>query len=263
MVNGDLFPMESTMTSRAPVYIGTSGWHYDHWRGPFYPKDMTPDQFLAHYQRFFRSVEINNSFYQLPKKKTFETWKDSVPEGFIFSVKASRFITHMKKLKDTREAVNLFLERVTALGDKLGPLLFQLPPRWRCSPDRLREFLDSLPHRFIYSFEFRDPSWFNEEVLGILQRHNAAFCIYDLNGRLSPLSVTASFVYVRLHGPGGPYQGCYTMEALARWARLIDRWRDEGRAVYIYFDNDEAGYAAQNALSLKNMVMGERVKLQG
>jgi uncharacterized protein YecE (DUF72 family) len=236
------------------VHIGASGWHYAHWRGPFYPMDIPKSSFLEYYCRYFRSVEINNSFYRLPAEKALAHWRDTVPEGFLFSAKASRFITHLKKLHDAQQPLSNFLERMSVLGPKAGPVLFQLPPRWRFDAHRLCAFLDVLPEGFRYAIECRDPSWLNDFVFERLSEHGVALCIYDFNGRLSPLVATADFVYIRLHGPDGPYRGQYSDEALERWSKAIRQWSDEGKDVYCYFDNDEAGYAPRNALRLIEMI---------
>jgi len=240
------------------IHIGTSGWHYEHWKGPFYPPDTPSADFLPFYAAHFMSVEINNSFYHLPKKETFAHWYDSVPQGFLFSVKASRYITHMKKLNDPHKPLANFLEPVQALDHKLGPLLFQLPPHWKANPDRLEAFLEVLPANTRAAFEFRDPSWFDERVYLVLEEHNAAFCIYELDRRFSPKQVTADFIYIRLHGPGGAYQGSYTTQELSGWKGALSTWSGQGKEIFCYFDNDQAGYAVQNALELKNMLIPER-----
>jgi uncharacterized protein YecE (DUF72 family) len=209
---------------------------------------------LRYYADRFDTVELNNTFYQLPQEKTLAQWKDTVPDGFIFSVKASRYITHMKKLKDPHQSVPPLLERTRALKDKLGPFLFQLPPRWSINPERLDSFLDSLPKNLTCTFEFRDPSWFDPRTYRILEKHDAAFCIYHLAGRLSPREITAELVYVRLHGPGEAYQGKYDEETLSQWTERFLAWVADGKEVYCYFDNDEAGYAVQNAAQLREMV---------
>jgi uncharacterized protein YecE (DUF72 family) len=169
-------------------------------------------------------------------------------------VKASRFITHMKKLKDPQQSFSTFMQNVVALEEKLGPILFQLPPRWHCDPARLRQFLEALPAGLLYTFEFRDHSWYNEEVYALLRQHQAAFCIYDLEQHQSPVVVTAGFVYIRLHGPEGRYNGSYSDQALASWADVARRWQQEGRTVYIYFDNDIGGHAVVDAQRLQNLV---------
>jgi uncharacterized protein YecE (DUF72 family) len=240
----------------AGIYIGTSGWHYDHWEGPFYPPGLPDEAFLRYYAARFGTAEINNSFYRLPEKKALLRWREAVPEGFVFAVKASRYLTHMKKLKDPWEPLEKLLDRVSVLGEKLGPVLFQLPPRWGSNPERLEGFLEILPEDQRYAFEFRDPSWFEDEVYGMLAKHRAAFCVYDLGGKTSPKEITAAFAYVRLHGPDGPYRGRYGPQRLAGWAGTFSAWRKKGLDVYCYFDNDEAGYAAQDALRLKQMTEG-------
>jgi len=242
------------MRTKAPVQVGTSGWHYEHWRGPFYPDDLRAHRFLAYYADRFPTVEINNSFYRLPSERALTTWRETAPPGFIFAVKASRFITHLKKLKDPERSLAPFLDRIALLGEKLGPILFQLPPRWHFDAARLAAFLTALPGKYRYTLELRDRSWINESALDLLARYGVAFCIYELDGYLSPQEVTADFVYIRLHGPGGPYQGRYDHRTLTAWAEAIAAWSRQGREVFCYFDNDEAGYAAQNAWQLQDMI---------
>jgi len=237
------------------LHIGTSGWHYDHWIGPFYPSGLPKKSLLNFYIRHFQTVEINNSFYNLPQEKTLAGWRDTVPDGFIFAVKASRYITHMKKLNQPEQSLATFLNRIKVLEDKLGPILFQLPPRWKFNPQRLDAFLAALPENHRYSFEFRDTSWFNDQTYQSLARHNAAFCIYHLSGLLSPKKVTADFAYVRLHGPKGAYQGRYSREVLQSWAQILKTWLSQGKQIYCYFDNDEAGFAVNDALGLQQMIM--------
>ncbi|MBI4774439.1 MAG: DUF72 domain-containing protein [Deltaproteobacteria bacterium] len=178
------------MKGSGTIHIGTSGWHYHHWKGPFYPDYLSAEDMLPYYSGRFHTVEINNSFYRLPKKTTLERWKETVPPDFVFSLKASRYITHMKKLKDPSKGVPPLLEAAGVLGEKLGPVLFQLPPRWRMNPERLDPFLQFLSSDFRYAFEFRDPSWFADAVYETLAKHGAAFCIYHMEERLSPKEVT-------------------------------------------------------------------------
>jgi uncharacterized protein YecE (DUF72 family) len=236
------------------IYIGTSGWHYGHWIGPFYPEGMEPGDFLPFYACKLRSVEINNTFYQLPEPATLAEWCTVTPAGFVFACKASRYITHMKKLKDPEQTTRRFFDVVATLGEKLGPILFQLPPRWHVDGERLKQFLGLLPQGFRFAFEFRDESWFTPLVCELLARHGAALCAYDFDGRQSPVRVTSSFIYMRLHGPDGPYRGQYDGRTLAGWTKRFLAWRKSGLDVYCYFDNDEAGYAAQDALRLAGMV---------
>lgn len=235
------------------IHIGTSGWHYQHWKGPFYPSDIADGEMLGYYADRLRTVEINNTFYQLPEQGTITTWRDTAPDGFVFAVKASRYITHMKKLKDPREPVRTFLSRIALLDDKLGPILFQLPPNWHFDAVRLRSFLEVLPPDHRYAFELRDPDWIRPEAYQILAEHGVAFCIYDFHGRQSPKEVTADHVYVRLHGPYDAYRGTYDTETLAGWAGAFATWAEQGKEIYCYFDNDEKGYAVQNAMTLREM----------
>jgi uncharacterized protein YecE (DUF72 family) len=242
------------MAGRGRIWIGTSGWQYDHWVGPVYPEELPGGSFLTHYAGMLDSVEVNSSFYGLPSAATVARWREATPPDFLFAVKASRYVTHMKKLKDPDEGIARLFAAIEPLADKLGPILFQLPPRWRVNANRLEAFLAALPAGRHYAFEFRDDSWHCSEVLGMLARHNAAFCVFDLAGRRSPVEVTADFAYVRLHGPDGAYRGNYDGRALRGWARRIAGWRDAGLDVYCYFDNDEAGYAFANAVRLREIL---------
>lgn len=239
----------------ADIYIGTSGWNYDHWKGTFYPEDLSKNDWLDHYQTQFDTVEVNNTFYNLPDPATLEDWTSRVPDTFTFAAKANRYITHMKKLNEPKESLNNMLDVFDAFGVKLKPILFQLPPNWNFNEDRLRNFLNLIPDKQLTTFEFRDESWMNDTAYSILEEYNAAFCIYELAGYQSPMEITADFVYVRLHGPSDQkYKGKYDEDQLASWADRLREWRDDGKDVYLYFDNDEQGFAPQNALELKDMV---------
>jgi uncharacterized protein YecE (DUF72 family) len=236
------------------IHIGTSGWHYKHWKGTFYPADLPSTKWLPWYADHFDTVEINNSFYRLPAASALELWCRQTPADFCFAVKASRYITHNRKLKDPQNAVDKFLSVIKKLGRRLGPILFQLPPGWKINVERLDEFLSGLPSVHRYVFEFRNETWNAPQVYEVLRRHNAAFCVYQLAGFLSPSEVTADFAYVRLHGPGNKYQGDYNEETLRTWADRISDWRGRLKHIFVYFDNDQAGFAAKNALELKQMV---------
>jgi uncharacterized protein YecE (DUF72 family) len=240
--------------ARGVIHIGTSGWHYASWVGPFYPPGTRPADFLPIYARTFRTVEVNNTFYRLPDRATFRSWRAVTPPGFLFACKASRYLTHMKKLKAPRAAVRRFFRRVEVLGPRLGPVLFQLPPRWGVDADRLERFLRRLPVRRRAVFEFRDRSWFTPVVYDVLERHGAACCVYELGGWRSPIVPTADFIYVRLHGPAAPYAGQYDGRTLGAWARRVRGWALDGRDVYCYFDNDQAGHAPRDARRLIRMV---------
>jgi uncharacterized protein YecE (DUF72 family) len=239
---------------KGKVYIGTSGWHYKHWKGTFYPGDIKEADQFDYYKRYFSTVEINNSFYRLPDASTFDTWRKQSPRSFVFAVKASRFITHMKKLKIDKKSISIFFSRTKWLKNKEGPILFQLPPKWKINAQRLDDFIKILPPKKRYVFEFRDATWYHESVYEVLRRHRCAFCIYELEYHQSPIEVTARFVYVRLHGPGNKYQGSYPTATLRTWAKHCRSWQKKGLDVYIYFDNDQAGYAAFNAQELIKML---------
>lgn len=243
----------SPETAKRLIHIGTSGWHYPHWRGRFYPPELPERDQLLFYARKFHTVELNNTFYRLPREQTFRNWQARTPPGFLFAVKGSRFITHIKRLQEVAEPLERLLSRAALLDDKLGPILFQLPPRWRFDAERLQDFLALLPSRFRYAFEFRDPSWINPRSLQLLQAYRAAFCIYDYAGYFAPWEVTADFVYLRLHGPAGAYRGSYPTETLAAWARIFRNWAAAGLEIFCYFDNDEFAYAAANAWELQQL----------
>ncbi|QMU27836.1 DUF72 domain-containing protein [Adhaeribacter radiodurans] len=242
------------MAKAHKIWVGCSGWHYKHWKGIYYPAGTPQPEFLNFYLQDFSTVEINNSFYRLPTPETFANWYQSVPEDFLFAVKASRFITHMKKLKDPQQSFSKFMENVAILREKLGPILFQLPPNWQCDIVRFEGFLQALPPYFRYTFEFRDHSWYNENVYELLQIYQATFCIYDLEYHVSPILVTSNFVYIRLHGPLNKYDGSYSEETLQEWAKRCKTWQQEGKEVFVYFDNDMHGYAPFNARRLQELV---------
>jgi uncharacterized protein YecE (DUF72 family) len=233
--------------------IGTSGWNYKHWLGPFYPPHFPGKQMLTFYSEHFDTVEVNNSFYHLPASETFENWRTTVDDDFCFALKASRFITHMKKLKAPKTSTEKFFARAVRLEKKLGPILFQLPPRWKCNAERLSDFLAALPAEHRYAFEFRDLTWFNEEIYALLKQHHAALCFYHQTGYDSPMEMTADFVYIRLHGTESKYGGSYPAAALKTWAKRIAQWRKESKDVFFYFNNDPEGHAVKNALTLKRM----------
>ena len=209
---------------------------------------------LDYFAKHFDTVEINNSFYRLPTDAAFKKWHDTVPDGFTFAVKASRFITHMKKLRDPEPSIALFFERARFLADRLGPILFQLPPHWPVNPERLERFLECLPHGHRYVFEFREQSWCIPEIYDILRRHNTAICLHDWGGLDWPTGFTADFTYVRMHGPTGAYHGRYGTALLKPWAERIREWRHRLSRIYIYFNNDIGGHAIHDALTLRGMV---------
>ena len=234
----------------AKYFIGTSGWVYPHWRGTFYPQKLPQAQWLQYYAEHFPTVELNSSFYRLPSEQAFQGWCRKSPDGFRYSVKASRFITHIKRLKNVAEPVETFLSRARYLDDKLGPLLFQLPPSMQRDDERLESFLSMLPQRFRYVIEFRHESWLDDAVFDMLHRYNAALCVFDMPGLACPLLATADFAYVRFHGTSGLYSSCYSDEELDGWMLKIAELAKGRDEVYIYFNNDVEGFAIQNAKTL-------------
>lgn len=235
------------------VHIGTSGWNYKHWKENFYPSDLPQKKWLEFYFQHFKTVELNNSFYRLPEVKTFDNWRNSTPDDFIFSVKASRYITHIKKLND-KESLQEFLKRARHLKEKLGPILFQLPPGWKFNEERFFSFIKVLPKKYKYTFEFRNDTWWNDKVLNALNENNIAFCIYEIGGKITAREVTADFIYVRLHGPGAPYQGSYSSDILKDWSDFFSKMKKKGKEIWCYFDNDQKGFAADNASQLQKII---------
>ena len=235
--------------------IGISGWTYPRWRGDFYPAGLPHKRELEYASRRMNSIEINGTFYALQRPTSFLAWHRETPADFVFSVKAPRFITHMLKLRNAETPLaNFFASGVLALREKLGPILWQLPPGWNVNVERLEEFLAALPRGHRYAFELRNKSWMTDKVYEVLQKYDAAFCIYELAGYHSPFEITASWTYVRLHGPTtSKYAGSYSDAQLAAWARRIDGWRSTLKAVYVYFDNDDSAYAVDNALTLRKL----------
>ena len=242
--------MGNTGASEPALRIGCSGWQYRHWRGNFYPDDLPQSRWLLHYFTRFATVELNNSFYRLPPKETFARWRRAAPPGFLFAVKASRYLTHMKKLKDAADPLARMFTNVRALGPRLGPVLYQLPPHWASDVGRLDGFLDQVPTDVRQAVEFRDPSWYCDEVYRALQRHDVALCVHDMNGSASPRLVVGPFVYVRFHGAGARYGGGYSEGALADWARWLAAQHARGIPVYAYFNNDVGGHAPKDAARL-------------
>ena len=235
-------------------YIGTSGWHYDHWRGRFYPEKLPRAGWLKHYAGYFNTVELNNSFYRLPSEKAFAGWYESSPDNFVYSVKVSRYITHIKRLKDTGEAVDKFITRSAGLKEKLGPLLYQLPPNIHRNDEVLGAFLSGLPSGLKHVIEFRHGSWLVEPVFDILRRHNTGFCVFDMPRMSCPLLATAGFAYIRFHGSDGLYSGCYSDNELSGWAERLKELAAGLGAVYIYFNNDAEAFAVRNAATLRKLL---------
>jgi uncharacterized protein YecE (DUF72 family) len=236
------------------LWIGTSGWTYDGWRGSFYPADVPKKSWLSWYATRFSTAEINGSFYRTPSLEAVKAWRDQTPDDFLFAWKASKFITHWKRLTDKcKNSVELMETRLKVLGPKLGPILFQLPPRFKANRERLASFFRLLNKRRRYAFEFRDSSWYERAILELLRDHNMALCLSDHHDAPSPWGVTASHVYVRGHGPTGEYKDRYPKKALVAWSNDIARWRRKRFDVYCYFDNDQKTAAPQDAQRLKEL----------
>jgi len=231
-------------------FVGTSGWHYDHWRGLYYPEGLARPKWLQFYGKQFNTVELNNSFYHLPTEKAFITWRELAPENFVYAVKVSRFITHLKKLRNIGSALDNFLSRACLLQDKLGPLLYQLPPNMKRNDVVLESFLSSLPQEYRHVFEFRHESWIDDAVFEILRRYKVGLCVFDMPGFTCPPVATSDFAYIRFHGSGGMYSSCYSNEELSQWAKKIAKLAKGVKIVYIYFNNDAEAFAIKNALTL-------------
>lgn len=246
------------MGSEGIARVGCSGWQYKHWRGSFYPADLPATRWFERYASIFDTVEINNSFYRLPEETTFAAWAARAPEGFVFGVKASRFLTHMKKLKNPEEPIARLFSRMAPLRCHQGPVLYQLPPGWKLDRTRLEHFLHALPPGFRHVVEFRDPSWYASEVLDLLTQRGVALCVHDMRGSATPRERVGPFVYVRFHGAEGTYSGSYPERRLAGWAEWLHAERRSGVDVYAYFNNDVGGHAPNNALTLRRYLK-ERV----
>ena len=231
---------------QATTHVGTSGWQHAHWKGVFYPHELKSQDWLAYYAQHFDCVEVGSSFYEMPSTDAVRNWCSCVPSHFTFSVKAPRRITHFKKLKNCEAELDDFFRRMDGFGRHLGAVLFQLPARWRCNLRRLEDFLDNVPPGRRLAFEFRDPSWHNDEVYALLKGRSAAFCIFDNDGFTAPLIADGDMVYVRLHGSGSAYTGNYRAPGLRLWVDRAHGWNRKSKEVFLYFDNDEKAYAAKN-----------------
>jgi uncharacterized protein YecE (DUF72 family) len=246
--------------ARGRCYIGTSGWSYAHWaKGRFYPKGLKPGEWLGFLAERFNTVEINSSFYRLPRPEFVTRWRDVTGGRFRFAVKLWRRITHEKRLKDCGSELSDFLAAAGELGPKRGPLLVQLPPSTRKDVGRLEEFLAALKKvagrsRWKVAVEFRNPDWLCDEVNELLSRHKAALCLADLPRCPITEPNEASYVYIRRHGPGGGYRDCYAPRHIAADAARVRAWLDDGKDVFVYYNNDIDGHAVDNARQLMEAV---------
>ncbi len=237
------------------LFIGTSGFYYNHWVGKFYPEGLPKYKWLTFYAQHFSSLEINSTFYHPPKEKTLRSWYKKTPKDFKFSLKVSKIITHIKRLEGVRGDIEEFVTLASLLEEKLGALLFQLPGSLKKDLNLLNRFLDELPYGKIkYALEFRDPSWFSEDVYELLRSYNMALCNVSSPKISSVFEVTSSFLYIRFHGLRKWYDYNYTREDLALWVKFVHRELDKNKDVYIYFNNDISGYAIQNVNLFKTMI---------
>ena len=241
------------------VYIGTSGWQYSHWRGNFYPSELTQKNWLRYYSTYFDTVEVNSSFYRQPRASTFEKWKSEVPAGFTFSIKGNRFITHIKRLKDCKEPLKILFDSTNSLKLKTNNyhvILWQLPPSLKKDTERLRAFLELLPDSFRHAFEFRHETWEDDEVFEVIEREERKCAVVLQDWHEWPIfeDPVGKFVYVRFHGKDMLYSSNYSNYDLEVWAKKMQEWKSKGLDVYAYFNNDALGYAAPNAQILKKMV---------
>ncbi|BBG65603.1 hypothetical protein NNO_0900 [Hydrogenimonas sp.] len=236
------------------VFVGTSGFYYEHWRGVFYPEDLPKSRFFDFYNKEFSTVEMNSTFYHLPRLKTAEHWFELSPEDFLFSLKAYRGITHYRKLRECKDELYRYLHLIKPLKPKLGAVLFQLPPSLHIDRALLEDFFKTLPPGYRFVMEFRHDSWLNEDIFNLMKSYNVALCINDFGRRKMPMELTADFGYIRLHGPTGRYGGSYSDEELKEWAEKIGSAMNVLKSMFVYFNNDFGGYAVENAKRLLKMI---------
>ncbi len=232
----------------AEIRIGTSGYQYKHWKGDFYPDDLPISGWFDHYVKFFDTVEINNTFYRMADADTFDQWRKAAPKDFLYAIKYSRFGTHLKKLKEPEGHVNYFLDRVLHLKEALGPVLVQLPPKWKPDLERLDAFLTEAPRELRWAIEVREKQWLGDDLYALLQRHQAALVVHDMIPNHA-MELTTTWTYFRFHGQN--YSGDYSDKQLEEIAANIREIHEKGCDVYVYFNNDLGGYSPRNALSLK------------
>jgi len=238
------------------LFIGTSGWVYGHWDGIFYPTELPSKDKLKYFSQHFKTAEINYSFYHLPRPSTYQKWYSETPADFLFAVKASRFITHIKRLSGVKEAWETFIENALNLKEKLGPILFQFPPSFRATPEnirRLEKFLKCLTpgvkHGLRFAMEFRHKTWCDKKFYNLLKKYKVAWVIADSPSYPKAEEVTADFVYVRMHGSKVLFTSNYTKKELSSLSQKIKKWL-KTCDVFVYFNNDAMGYAIENAKEL-------------
>jgi uncharacterized protein YecE (DUF72 family) len=252
--------VSSSVAPRGKAYVGCSGWSYAHWRGTVYDGSLRPKDWFSDYARRFLTVEVNNTFYRLPEPATFEAWRGQAPAGFVYALKLNQYGTHRRRLREPEVWLGNFVERAVLLGPTLGPTLVQLPPRWGRDTDRLGSFLEVAtagrfgPPTLRWAVEFRDPSWLHADTYRLLREYKVALCVHDLLPD-HPWLMTSNWAYCRFHGPSAlrqKYSGDYGPERLAKPARTLSQWMDDGCDVYAYFNNDEGGAAVRDAAWLRD-----------
>ena len=236
------------------IRVGCSGWQYPHWRDDFYPGELATSRWFAHYALTFDTVEINNSFYRLPPAETFARWREQAPKHFLYAVKASRFLTHMKKLKDPEDPLFRFFENAKQLGPHLGPILYQLPPTFPLDLERFEIFLRALPRGYRHTIEFRDTSWYDDRVFALMQKYKVALCLHDMQGSATERLVVGPFIYVRFHHGTKRYGGRYSDERLDSWGAWLAARAAGGLDVFAYFNNDTGGHAPRDAVRLRERI---------
>lgn len=264
--------VRASKKTRPKIFVGTSGWTYYHWKGVFYPPHLSSSDYLKFYSQHFNTVEINYSFYHLPKASTFQNWYQQTPKGFVFSVKVPRTITHIRRLQNVEETLFQFLENAQVLKEKLGPVLFQFPPSFKVDKDNLKKFktflkllsshllsttryspsTDRYPLKF--AFEFRHPSWIDEGIFNLLKKYNFAWVVSDSSRYPKKEAVTANFIYIRMHGPKSLFSSKYSSKEIKELAQKIKNWSKTTEEIYVYFNNDFYGYALENAKTLINLL---------
>lgn len=241
----------------AKIYIGTSGYYYRHWVGKFYSEKMAKDKWLEYYSKVFDTVELNTTFYHLPRVKTLEGWMRKTPTGFLFSVKVHRLITHIKMLKDVRSDFYGFIKVIKPLKiyNRIGCILHQFPPTLKYDTSLLKDYIDLLPKGYRHVFEFRNSEFYNDTIFLILKENRVGLCISHMYGLETPAVATTEFVYFRFHGPKERYRSAYTDEQIKNFSRLIWRFALEDKTIFVYFNNDFNAYAVDNAISLKKHIL--------
>lgn len=241
--------------AKTSIRIGTSGWYYNHWHGLFYPQSLAKHKWFEHYTRHFDTVEINSSYYHFPKPENVKKWYKSSPENFIYAVKANRYITHLKKLRNVESQLADFLQTASILKEKLGPVLFQLPPSLHSDFILLKDFLSLLDRKRLSVFEFRHKSWYEDKCFSLLDYFGSAFCIHDMDGLQTPRIITGNVIYIRFHGTISRYAGSYDKKTLADYAQWIES-NKKTKACFVYFNNDYRAYAVKNAKTLRKLLIG-------